>query len=139
MLNHNRQYWYTMANLPYEYDFLAFRTIRPLLVLTRFTRVDPRLIFSHCTELPPCDLVKSGSLFQRSNMFRGPLQARPYDPDPPAVPPPTHFNRVPHVKDDNIIFLVKYHTFILYDQFPCQSASWIGTALKTIVPCSSNT
>jgi hypothetical protein len=29
-----------MANLPFEYDFLAFRTIRPLLVLIR---VYPRL------------------------------------------------------------------------------------------------
>jgi hypothetical protein len=35
LLNQNRQGWYTMANLTFEHDFLAFRTIRPLLVLIR--------------------------------------------------------------------------------------------------------
>ncbi len=33
--NQNRQGRYTMANLTFEYDFLAFRKIRPLLVLIR--------------------------------------------------------------------------------------------------------
>jgi hypothetical protein len=32
-LNQNRQDWYAMANLPFEYDVLAFRTTRPLFVL----------------------------------------------------------------------------------------------------------
>jgi hypothetical protein len=35
LLDQNRQDWYTMTNLPFEYDFLTFRTIRPLLVLIR--------------------------------------------------------------------------------------------------------
>src|SRR6267154_2130043 len=34
-LNQNRQDWYTMANLLFEYGFLTFRTIQPLLVLIR--------------------------------------------------------------------------------------------------------
>src|SRR5258708_5008402 len=32
-LNQKRQHWYTMANVPFEYNFSALRKIRPLLVL----------------------------------------------------------------------------------------------------------
>jgi hypothetical protein len=38
-LNQDRYDWYTMANLPLEYDFLVYSTLRSLLVLIRVSSV----------------------------------------------------------------------------------------------------
>src|SRR5882724_3348733 len=46
-----------MANLPFEYNFLIFRTIRPLLVLIRVYPCVSAADFSFCTNLPWRDLA----------------------------------------------------------------------------------
>ncbi len=58
ILNQNRQYWYMMANSPFEFDSLKLRTVRHLLVLIRVYPCESVADFSLCTNLPWRDLAE---------------------------------------------------------------------------------